>query len=243
MRKVLVLGLVLIGLGAVLVLLRHRSDSLEDDVPPPATPKVARTQPAPVPRPIVASDRSGASSAPESSQRESTPWTSESDLRAKGFATPRDAYESFLYAATGGDIPGTARAIYLTDDARRRAERVLASLPPEKRAEYGSPEQLIASLYVASSALMGKVPSGESSYQIVSDETGIGIDPMALGLAPSLASDPAYRTVRSKARSPSGGESDPIAVFVHTEDGWKWVMPPSMVDAFERLLKQPMRQR
>jgi hypothetical protein len=237
MRKVLVLGLVVIGLGAVLVLLRHRSDSLVDDQPPP-TPKSVRTQSEAVPRPAVPPERSGTLIAHESSKSEPVFWTRESELRPKGFATPRDAYESLLYATTGGDVGGTAVAIYLTSDARSRAEKMLASLPPEKRVEYGTPERLIASLYIGSSALIGP-RSGESAYQFISDEPGITLAPVTLGLAAPLAGDPAYRTIQAKTRSADGKESEPVAVFFQTREGWKWVVPPSMVDALGRLLKGP----
>jgi hypothetical protein len=163
-------------------------------------------------------------------------WTSEKDLRAKGFATPRDAYESFLYASTGGDVAGTATAIFLTDEVRKRAEQLLATLPPEKRAEYGTPERLIAALFIAAPVVSGS-GSGEMAYQILKDEPGMEIEPRAFGLEESLRGDPNYRTLRSKIRSADGRESEPLAVLVKTDEGWKWVAPSSTVDALERMVK------
>jgi hypothetical protein len=238
MRKIIVLGLVVIGVGAVLLVLSHRSDSSADDAPPTAKPEAAKRRPENIQRPVASSEPSSTQAVAAPANLETGQWTRERDLKAKGFATPRDAYESLLYAATGGDVAGTASVLHLTAEARKRAEKVLAGLPPEKRAEYATPERLVASLLMGSSALIG-AQSGEASYQILNDEPGVGIASSVVGLprSPNLATDPSYRTLRAKTRSPAGEESESVMVFRRTTEGWQWLMPPSMVDAFGRLLK------
>ncbi len=165
-------------------------------------------------------------------------WTNERELCPSGLSSPLSAYETLLYSATSGDVAGTASTLFITEEARKRAEKLLANLPAEKRREYPNAEILFASIYIGASALSGKQP-GVVSYKFETVEPGIAMTPLALGLAESAATDVAYQTIKSKARTANSKESDPEAVFFKTDDGWKWVVPPSMFDAFGRLLKAP----
>jgi hypothetical protein len=236
-QKVLVSVVILVALGGLTFVCLNR------DTPPVPSQKKADTEPEGrrtaemIKRSAFSEAEAAKPQAPVSqSVFQEGQWARESELKAQGHSTPTAAYESFLRAATGGDVKGTAAAIFLTEDARKRADRLLATIPQEKRIEYATAEELIASLFIGSSAIMGG-RTGEISYKFVTDELGIGITPLALGLDESVGSNSAYHTIRSKARSSSGKESDPIAVFYQTNGGWKWVIPPSMIDAFGQLLK------
>lgn len=87
--------------------------------PPPAAPAPAASEPAPRPIPSAA-------------------W------KNAGRATPAAALETALWAAVGGDIDVLASTLVLGPEARRRAEAVLAGLPPEMRVQYATPEKFAA---------------------------------------------------------------------------------------------------
>lgn len=63
-----------------------------------------------------------------------------------GQATPQTALETALWAAKMGDINVLADTIVLDERARAKAQLLLASLPDATRAQYTTPEQLVASL-------------------------------------------------------------------------------------------------
>jgi hypothetical protein len=64
-----------------------------------------------------------------------------------GAATPGAALETVLWAAAGGDTEAlAARLVFFDVRVRAKAEVLLAGLPEATRAQYGSPEQLLAAL-------------------------------------------------------------------------------------------------
>jgi hypothetical protein len=65
-------------------------------------------------------------------------------LKNAGRATPRDAFETQLWAARHGDIATTASAITFGPAARARMEALVAQLPDSVRATYNTPELLMA---------------------------------------------------------------------------------------------------
>lgn len=63
-----------------------------------------------------------------------------------GTATPAAAVETALWAAAGGDVDRLAHMLVFAPGAREKAEALLAELPVATRADFDSPEKLVASL-------------------------------------------------------------------------------------------------
>lgn len=74
-----------------------------------------------------------------------------SEWKNAGRATAGAAVETVLWAAAGGDVEVLTNSIQLDESARAKAAALLARLPEATRAEYGSPEKLIA-LFLAKDA-------------------------------------------------------------------------------------------
>jgi hypothetical protein len=67
-----------------------------------------------------------------------------SDWKNVGRATPAAAFETALWAAVGGDIDALAAGMSFEAGAREKADAILAKLPPDLRAQYSTPEKLVA---------------------------------------------------------------------------------------------------
>lgn len=71
------------------------------------------------------------------------------EWRNAGTATPRAALETVLWAAAGGDIDTFASCLGLGEGRiRQAATALLESLPAEQRAQYRTPERLVAFLAI-----------------------------------------------------------------------------------------------
>ncbi len=71
-------------------------------------------------------------------------WAASSTWANRGQATASAAVETMLWAAAGGDVASLATLLELGDATRSKAADLLARLPADARAAFGSPEQLIA---------------------------------------------------------------------------------------------------
>ncbi|MDO8543570.1 MAG: hypothetical protein Q7S40_24275 [Opitutaceae bacterium] len=71
-----------------------------------------------------------------------------------GRDTAAAAVQTALWAAAGGDVEQLAETLFLDPRARSKAQDLLASLSEEARAEYGTPERLVA-LFTAKDVPMG----------------------------------------------------------------------------------------
>jgi RNA polymerase sigma factor (sigma-70 family) len=65
-------------------------------------------------------------------------------LKNAGRATPRDAFQTQMWAARNGDIALTASALTFGPTARARMEELVAQLPDSVRSTYNTPELLMA---------------------------------------------------------------------------------------------------
>ena len=65
-------------------------------------------------------------------------------MRDAGRATPQAAGETFIWALHRGDVDAAARLVVFSPVARARMEGLVAALPPRFRADYGTPERLLA---------------------------------------------------------------------------------------------------
>ncbi len=126
----------------------------------------------------------------------------------RGFTTPRDAFATQLWAARGGDIALEAKAIVLGPKARAEFDALLDAVPEDLRNQYKTPEELMAY------ALSGS-PRPVSGFQVLG-ESPAGPDTTILQVAwqHEGSSDVITNDVR----------------FYHSSDGWKMVVPPTLVD-------------
>jgi hypothetical protein len=235
--KFAVVMMLVIIMGGVVVIVLRRSDheprgtrASIDDRPSLATQTIRQDSP-----PAPPARNSNADIRQTVSKLGQGEWTDEGELTYQGTSNPVAAYESLLWASTGGDVAKTADTLFLTPSALRKADDLFASLPLEKKAQYGTALNFIATLFIGASGIEQR-PLHRSTYQLTNDEPGAKFLPAALGLPDSSATDSNYHTVRAKQRMSNDKEANPVGVFYRTEQGWKWVMPPSMIDFYQRRL-------
>jgi hypothetical protein len=131
--------------------------------------------------------------------------------RNAGRTTPEAALETALWSAKEGDINSLAGMLLLDDGARAKAEQLLAGLPEATRAQYATPEQLVAFLTakdvpLTSMRVAGMTVEGDEAQLVVHLPTAQQPDKMTkLGLH----------------RSP---------------DGWRFKVPESAVDRYSQAL-------
>lgn len=130
-----------------------------------------------------------------------------------GRATPKEAVETALWAAVGGDIDVLADTISLDAGARAKAEAILAGLPAADRTHYASPEKLVA-LFTAKD-----VPVGASMR--VMTRSHAATDDAKLTLV--LQGETATRSIELALRQRDGN--------------WRLVVPESAVEKYGATLK------
>ena len=76
-----------------------------------------------------------------------------------------------MWAAAGGNLEALATTFVLEEGARTKAAAVFATLPEAARAQYGTPEKLIAALFIAKdlplSVKLGGVVAGPESTKLL----------------------------------------------------------------------------
>lgn len=142
-----------------------------------------------------------------------------------GRATPREALETQHWATNGGNAAVIAEGIVLAPTARQKAEELLARLPADKRGEFGTPEQLMATLLAASTQVAGA--------QVMNEKPGA----RAADFDAALANDPSYQTLHLQVQYPDGRVRENDVVFQQAPDGWHQVVPPWQVGKMAELMK------
>jgi hypothetical protein len=71
-------------------------------------------------------------------------WAPAGGWKNCGRATPESAIETVLWAASGGDLDTLKASLFIGDEARSKAESVLANLPDGLRHQFATPEDLLA---------------------------------------------------------------------------------------------------
>jgi hypothetical protein len=130
-----------------------------------------------------------------------------------GLGTPSSAFETWNWARAKGDVNALAGALALDDDARAKAETLLASLPDSVRAKYGSVEQMMAAGQLSTKPIVGACVSSEDT---MGDND---------------------KVIRTQWQNDSGelGASD---WRMHRfDDGWRVVISAGQVDKLERMVK------
>ena len=88
--------------------------------------------------------------------------------RNAGSATPAAALETVLWAAAGGEVDALAGLLRFDAGVRARVDALFAGLPETTRAEYGTPERLIAAL-TARDVPQGKAKLSDTKADISGD--------------------------------------------------------------------------
>lgn len=152
----------------------------------------------------------GADAAPSVAQTERpldkmTPMEKLSDV---GQGSARAAFETQLWAAHGGDVDRETKAIVLGPKARAKLESLLPSLPETVRADYKTPEQLMA--YVLSGT-----PRPVSAAQVISESQ----------------QDADTVIIRAAWQHEGSGEVITNDVRFHRgSEGWQLVISPALVE-------------
>lgn len=134
-----------------------------------------------------------------------TPVTS---LGNAGRATPRATFATQLWAARGGDVELEATTLTFDEATRAKLEALRATLSPELRAQYPTPEQLMAFVLSGSPHPVGGMQ--------VTGETPQDADNITLHTEWQHVDDDIVH------------KSD--VQFRRDGDSWKWVVPASLVN-------------
>jgi len=135
-----------------------------------------------------------------------------------GRATPRAAFATQLWAARTGDIGLEASLITFGPEARAKLEALAQTLPPEMRAEYDTPEKLMAFMLAGS-------PHPVGGMQVLS-EVAQGPDDVTLQTEWQHVDDDIVH--QSEAN------------FHQDADGWKLVVPMSLVNRAANYLNRTL---
>jgi hypothetical protein len=133
-----------------------------------------------------------------------------------GRATARGAFETQLWAARTGDIALEASAITLDAEGRARLEALAASLPEDMRAEYDTPEKLMAYMLAGS-------PHPVGGMQV-------------LGEVDTDANDATLQTEWQHVDDDVVHQSE--VTLVQGADGWKMLVPDPLVNRASNYLSR-----
>ncbi len=138
------------------------------------------------------------------------------DWKNAGNATSRATLETILWAAAGGDITTFAQHLLVPEGpARQQAITLLESLPAALRAQYGTPERLVAFLAVKD------VPFGAAEV--------IAWD--------AIQAPPSTVQVQVQLSAGDGVTKDLLLRFSPQGAGWKLVVPGTAIGRYSRMLK------
>ncbi|MBI5766341.1 MAG: hypothetical protein HZA93_00990 [Verrucomicrobia bacterium] len=130
-------------------------------------------------------------------------------MKNAGFGSPAQAVETVLWAATGGEVDALANGLFIEPKAKQKAADWFASLPEATRAQYGSPEKVIALMIAKDAAAL-------QGMQVLGQQE----------VAPNLMA------VRVRMQADTGGTKDETLAFARAPEGWKMVLPENVVQKF-----------
>lgn len=159
---------------------------------PPATPPARPPAAAPVPPPVPV-----------------TAW------RNAGRGTPEAALETTVWAASQGNIDVMAQSMFLTEQTKAKAQRLLERLRLSSPIEASTPEQLVALLTVKD------VPLG--SMQMLSQ----------------TPSDPQAAAISVRLTAPDGSSKVTRLTLRHIGGEWRIMVPEAAVDKYALQLTGP----
>jgi hypothetical protein len=135
-----------------------------------------------------------------------------------GRATARSAFATQLWAARTGDVALEASTITFDAEGRARLEALGATLPGDLRAEYGTPEKLMAYMLAGS-------PHPVGGMQVLGE---VDVD----------ANDVTLQTEWQHVDDSVVHQSD--VNLVQGADGWKMVVPDTLVNRASNYLTRTL---
>lgn len=163
-------------------------------------------------------------------------WTPSSLWENRGTATPRNAVETALWAAAGGDTPTLESMLELEPDAVTKASALFNVLSPAVKGAYPSPTALIASVTTKNIPL-GKAQVSwlhefDPDHAVVGlvmsnpDRTSVAPQPEEAGAPPPML--------------PDDGKFKLLTLSLHrTNSGWHLVVPSAAVERIAQNLTAP----
>ena len=135
-------------------------------------------------RRVEQADRDEAQSKPAISTKAAEPLReaiAASAWKNAGRATPEAVLETAVWSVKEGDIATLAGALLIDDRTRGKAEALLAVLPEATRAQYGTPEQLVAFLTakdvpLTSLRVDGMNVNGDEAQAVINLRTSENLD-------------------------------------------------------------------
>ncbi len=137
------------------------------------------------------------------------------DLRHAGSASPAVLTESLCWALNARDQQSLGELVALSGEAAKRADVLFAGLDPAKRAQYGTPERMVAAMLMA-----GTPVSALEIFQEV-----------------GRADSPDWAMARLRVTYTDGAKKESAVIAVQTPEGWRWLVPPSLLARFEPILQ------
>jgi hypothetical protein len=136
-----------------------------------------------------------------------------SEWRLAGRVTPKATFEGVLWAATHQEIDGLAGLLGFDAKTRTQMDGFFAKLPKETRAQYGSPEKIVATMLAAN------MPADLSA----ASELG-------------SAGTPDEATLLMRIQRNDGTQKTTYFKFQRGADGWQMVVPLNILRDYEREL-------
>lgn len=134
----------------------------------------------------------------------------ENGWKNAGRGTPGATIETVLCAATEGDLDMLAAALRLEGGAREKAEAMLVRLPASTRAQYGTPERLVA-LFTANDlpigVKVGGIDGGRAAVEMI-----------------------------LRLETAEGGLKETNIALRREGDGWRLIVPESAIEKYSALL-------
>lgn len=164
-------------------------------------------------------------------------WAPASAWRNAGRVTPQATTTTLLWAAANGDVAKVREIFQFGDDTRAKARAWFDSLPPEARAVYATPEDLVAGVTLAqisperaqlswlhetddSRAIVGLLVSRPNAAKATTSPT---IKPASGNLPPALEDRAHYNVV--------------VLNLERASDGWRVQVPADAIDNLTRRLR------
>lgn len=133
-----------------------------------------------------------------------------------GRATPEATVATALWAASAGDVEALAATLAFDGAARAHAEALFNALPETSRVQYQTPERLIA-LFLAKEVPLGAAQAGMAGNVV----------------------QPDVATVRLRLQPVEGPAKTVMLNLQRQDDGWKVIVPVTIVDKYGNTLKGP----
>jgi RNA polymerase sigma factor (sigma-70 family) len=124
--------------------------------------------------------------------------------RNYGLATPRNAFLSYVWAADAGDVSALSKIFTYDEKGRAIIQGVYIAMPPSMRAQYNSPEELMAFLFIAHT-LLNPMPGNDAMEQMTAKADVVERGPGRVELMPH-------------------GQAHGL-LFLQTPEGWRPVLP------------------